>query len=116
MIVQHVGIVVRDAEESRLFYTEGFDLVELPRPDVGIPGHWLADRNGVQVHLIEFADGQVFPPGVHVAFETADLDADLARLAALGVETDNVVDMIGRRQAFIRDPSGNTLELNEVTA
>lgn len=41
-----------------------------------------------------------------------DLDARLASLAAAGVEpVDGVVDGRGGRQALVRDPSGNLVEL-----
>lgn len=113
MHLQHVGIVVDDAEKARRFYVEVMGLHELPRPDLGIPGSWLGGASGGQLHVIELSDARPLPPGVHVAFEVADLDAEIARLAELGHEVGPVNTMTGARQAFLTDPSGNTIELNQ---
>lgn len=49
-----------------------------------------------------------------IQFRIEDLDARLTSLAELGVEpVDGVVEGRGGRQALVRDPSGNLVELFE---
>lgn len=48
----------------------------------------------------------------HVCFETNDIDADVARLSAAGIELHAPVQQSGAaRIAFFRDPDGNVFEL-----
>ena len=112
LAVQHVALTVTDLEAAMAFYTEilGFDI--LPRPDFGVPGVWMATGNGVQIHLVE--DAAFEPPsGPHLAFETADIHAEVARLRDLGVEVGDPFELFGVHQAFFHDPAGNQFELNQ---
>lgn len=110
--VQHVSLSVTDIDEALPFYRDALGLHELPRPDFGLPGAWLGSGNGVQIHLVEDAD---FTPvaGPHLAFETADIDAEIDRLRALGVEVGDAFELEGVHQAFFHDPTGNQFELNQ---
>ncbi|MDH3752766.1 MAG: VOC family protein [Acidimicrobiia bacterium] len=110
--VHHVSINVDDLEATRAFYVDtlGFEL--LPRPDLGIAGAWLGMADGRQLHLIE---GTV-PPGLgqHFALHVADIDAAIAELRTGGLEvSDPSAFPDGARQAFLSDPSGNLVELNQ---
>lgn len=109
--VHHVSINVTDAAEALTFYTEvlGFG-VRTDRPDFGFGGAWL-DVGGQQVHLIEAAA----PPnlGQHFAVAVADLDATVVELRGKGIEVSDAKPVGPGRQAFLTDPSGNTVELNE---
>lgn len=50
----------------------------------------------------------------HVCFAVEDLDAEVRRLAAAGVETrTKVLDFHGRKLVFLRGPEGITVELSE---
>lgn len=111
LAVQHVAIDVADLDAALDFYTRVLDFAVLPRPDLG-RGAWLSSGNGVQVHLVE--NSECTPaPGHHLAFETADIDAEIARLRGLGVEVADAFELFGTRQTFFTDPSGNQLELNQ---
>jgi len=112
MPVQHISFSVSNLAEALPFYTDALGFGVLPRPDFGFPGAWLRSGNGVQIHLIEDSN---FSPvhGPHVAFETADIDAESARLASHGVEVGDVFELNGNRQAFFHDPTGNQFELNQ---
>lgn len=110
--VQHVSLSVTDFDAAIGFYTDvlGFEL--LPRPDFGFPGAWLSTGNGIQIHLIEDPNF-VAPSGPHVAFEAADITAEVERLRGLGVEVGDPFELNGTQQAFFYDPSGNQFELNQ---
>jgi catechol 2,3-dioxygenase-like lactoylglutathione lyase family enzyme len=109
--VHHVSINVRDAAESIAFYTGVLGLTQRSdRPDFGFGGAWL-DAGDQQVHLIEApvpADH-----GQHFAIRVADLDAAVAGLRERGVDVSDPKPVGAARQSFLRDPSGNAIELHE---
>jgi catechol 2,3-dioxygenase-like lactoylglutathione lyase family enzyme len=108
--VHHVAICVADAQKGLAFYRDVLGMTQLPRPDLG-PGYWL-DAGGQQVHLME-SDTQ--PPGAnHFAIRVDDIDAAVADLQGQGVEVHRIPLIPGvGRQAFLHDPFGNLLELNQ---
>jgi catechol 2,3-dioxygenase-like lactoylglutathione lyase family enzyme len=115
--IHHVSLNVRDHEVARQWYTEKLGLEPVERPDFGFPGSWMAFPDGRQVHLIEVAD-HVAPAGQHFAIRVADIDTTVAELRANGVEVGDPYDgpRGAGRQAFLEDPSGNLVELNQPTA
>ena len=110
--VHHVSLNEHDAELTGRFYTEVLGLEVLPRPDFPFKGLWL--RAGAQeLHLIEVENHRV-PGGEHFAFRVDDVDAVCRELAERGVKVSKPMEVPGAgRQAFLRDPSGNLLELNQ---
>lgn len=109
--VHHVSVNVRDAAEALAFYTEVLGLTpRADRPDFGFGGAWL-DIGGQQVHLIEAAVPD--DVGQHFAVHVADVDAAVAEVRAHGVEVSDPVPVGAGRQAFLRDPSGNRIELQQ---
>ncbi len=109
--IHHVSICVRDSDEAVKFYTDVLGLIVLPRPDFGFGGHWL-DAGGQQVHLMESDEAR--PKGDHFALRVDDLDAAVADIRDQGVTVHTVDHMVGAgRQAFLHDPSGNFIELNQ---
>jgi catechol 2,3-dioxygenase-like lactoylglutathione lyase family enzyme len=115
LAVQHVSLSVVDVAEALTFYSDvvGFDV--LPRPDFGVAGAWLVTGNGVQIHLIEDPDFEA-PAGPHFALETTDIDSEVTRLRARGVDVGDAFELNGVQQAFFYDPSGNQIELNQPAA
>jgi glyoxylase I family protein len=112
--LHHVSINVRDVAAALDFYTGTLGLAQRDdRPDFGFGGAWL-DVGGQQVHLIE---GDV-PEGLgqHFAVEVSDLDTTVEELRGRGVKVSDPVPVGSNRQAFLRDPSGNSVELQEVGA
>ncbi len=111
--VHHVSINVRDADASTRFYVDVLGLTERDdRPDFGVAGAWL-QAGDQQVHLIEVADVEP-PEGQHFALRVTDLDAAREHLVAHGVdvsEPSRIGDVCV--QAFLRDPTGNLIELNQ---
>ncbi len=109
--LHHVSINVSDVPAALDFYTRLLGLAErADRPDFSFGGAWL-DAGGQQVHLIE-AD---VPPslGQHFALAVADLDAAVAELRGHGVTVTDPVVVGPGRQAFLTDPCGNRVELQE---
>jgi glyoxylase I family protein len=109
--VHHVAINVQDVDEAIAFYTKRLGLmVRSDRPDFGFPGAWL-DAGKQQVHLIEAPVPA--SQGQHFALLFDDLDTVIADLRDAGVEVSDAVPAGFGRQAFVTDPSGNTIELHE---
>lgn len=121
--IHHVAIIASDYARSRHFYA---DILRLPV----IREVWRAERQSwkcdldagnAQVELFSFPDPPLRPSypearGLrHLAFALADLDAEVARLSALGVVTEpvRVDEYTGRRFTFFADPDGLPLELYE---
>ncbi len=111
--VHHVSLNVGDLDEATRFYTEVLGLEVLPRPDFGFPGLWLRSE-AQEIHLIQ-VENHVAPEGQHFAFRVDDLDASIAELQERGVKVAGPFEIPGlaARQAFLRDPSGNMIELNQ---
>jgi catechol 2,3-dioxygenase-like lactoylglutathione lyase family enzyme len=111
--VHHVAIQVDDVDAARVFYSEVLGLTEIERPDFPVGGAWF--RLGRQELHLGAADGHVAPERQHFAVHVADLDATVAAIEAHGVsvrKTGLTFPGAGY-QAFLRDPSGNLIELNQ---
>jgi len=109
--VHHVSINVADVDAAVSFYVGTLGLTRRDdRPDLGIGGAWL-DAGAQQVHLIEAP----VPPdrGQHFALLVDDLDAVVAELRDEGVAVGDATPIGTSRQAFVRDPSGNSVELHQ---
>lgn len=109
--VHHVSINVADVDSALAFYVDALGLtVRRDRPEFGFGGAWL-DAGGQQVHLIEAE-----PPaskGQHFALAVAGIDDVVAELRAGGYQVSDPSPVGPGRQAFLMDPSGNLVELNE---
>jgi catechol 2,3-dioxygenase-like lactoylglutathione lyase family enzyme len=126
-ILHHVSILTSDVERSAAFYRDVFGFERLPRPDFPVRGAWLGcgDR---QVHLVDHAPGTFRKGGVdnndtHFAIRTANFDAVVDRLKALGFREDLPADdplhlmvkrtgAAGFAQVYFLDPDRNVIEVN----
>ena len=137
----HVTIVVRDVEAAKRFF--GLLGFELDRSVVitgdvfsaymGVPGieaeHATLALAGatprIEVQLLGYREPAPRPnPAVedlhtigfnHLCFAVDDLDAEVRRLRAAGVETrTDVLDFRGHKLVFLRGPEGITVELSEL--
>jgi catechol 2,3-dioxygenase-like lactoylglutathione lyase family enzyme len=110
--IHHVSLGADDVEASTAFYCDVLGGRLLDRPDFGFPGAWI-EIGGSQVHLIESAE---HPSGAnHFALQVPDRDAAVADLQARGADvriSERLAPGTGK-QAFLADPSGNIIELNE---
>lgn len=111
--LQHVNIPSTDLERSREFYLDRLGLPELPRPAFESQGVWIGAGPENAIHISEVA--ALGPnPNNHYALEVADLEGLLNVLERRGVgfRRSAYVPEAGR-QAFISDPDGNVIELNQ---
>jgi catechol 2,3-dioxygenase-like lactoylglutathione lyase family enzyme len=109
--VHHVNVLVSDVDEAVRFYTEVLGLREAPRPDLG-PGAWL-QLGDEQVHLSHTAE-RLEESFQHFAIRVDDVDAAVTEIRAAGWPVDPIPLIPGAgHQAFLRDPSGNLIELNQ---
>jgi glyoxylase I family protein len=109
--VHHVSINVSDVDATKAFYVDVLGFAERrDRPDFGFGGAWL-DVGGQQVHLIEgTVPGAV---GQHFAVAVDDLDAVVAELRGRGIKVSDPQPVATSRQSFLKDPSGNLVELQQ---
>ncbi len=114
--IHHVAINVNDVDEAISFYTTALRFsVIASRPDFGIPGAWL-QAGAQQLHLVG-ADDFTVDRQQHFALEIDDADAWAEHLTTCGVEVRRATALVGAgNQLFVRDPSGNRIELNQPDA
>lgn len=112
--INHVSIVTRDLDESERFYTELFGAERIVSPNFGAPVRWLRVGDS-QIHLLQGAGGG----GVgHYGVTVDDLAPVYERARALGA-LDTAVNghhlwelPDGVAQLYLRDPSGNLVEVD----
>jgi catechol 2,3-dioxygenase-like lactoylglutathione lyase family enzyme len=108
--IHHVNLMFEDIDAAREFYGETLGFEELERPDFGFPGLWFQ----MGAHQIHLQPGGAPDSFQHFALEVEGFDSLVEELRELGVEImmGAPVDGAGR-QAFIKDPTGNIIELNQ---
>jgi catechol 2,3-dioxygenase-like lactoylglutathione lyase family enzyme len=110
--IHHVAINVHDLDEALGFYVDRLGFSVLDRPPFDFPGAWL-QAGASQIHLMETSEATI-DRRQHLALRVDDLEDVLGELAAAGVEAARVPYTPGAgQQAFLRDPSGNRIELNQ---
>jgi catechol 2,3-dioxygenase-like lactoylglutathione lyase family enzyme len=114
LAVHHVSLNVDDVERAGAFYTDVLGLSPIDRPELGVPGRWLSCGT-TEIHLVEVGDDHQAPDSQHVAFQVANLDRARAEVQAAGIDVTEVMDIGAGRQAFLTDPAGNLIELNQPT-
>ena len=109
--MHHVSINVHDTAAAVAFYTDVLGLtLRDDRPDFSFAGAWL-DLGAQQVHLLEVPVPD--DRGQHFAIGVADLDEVVAELRGRGITVSDPKPVGSGRQAFLHDPSGNLVELNQ---
>jgi catechol 2,3-dioxygenase-like lactoylglutathione lyase family enzyme len=113
--VNHVSVSARDLEEGIAFYTELLGAERLATPAFGVPVAWLALET-TQLHL--FLSDAEPPFAHHFGITVVDLERPYRmaeRLDAFERETfgNHLIELPGDvAQLYLRDPSGNLLELD----
>ena len=108
--VHHVALVVDDLDAAYNFYENVMGFSALPRPDFGFDGKWY-QVGGQQIHIFP---GTTAAGTHHLALQVGDLDAAVESLETAGIKVGRSQYFAGAgRQAFLKDPSGNRIELNQ---
>jgi catechol 2,3-dioxygenase-like lactoylglutathione lyase family enzyme len=110
--IHHVAIAVTDLEDASRFYEEVLGFARRDdRPDLAVAGAWLDTGSGQQLHLLQAEPAENV--GQHFAVLVDDLDARVAELRQMGIDISDPSPVGRARQSFLRDPSGNVVELHE---
>ena len=107
-----MAVHVKNLEESMRFYEDilGFVLADTPASAQGI--QWYDLPNGTQLHLFERDIKLSVSSRAHFAIEVADLDSWRNYLTSIGTNIEApTVDVYTAKRLFLRDPSGNLIEL-----
>jgi catechol 2,3-dioxygenase-like lactoylglutathione lyase family enzyme len=113
--LNHVSVVARNLEEGVRFYRDVLGLESLPTPNFEFPVAWLR-AGDLQLHLFERPGAA--PPYAHFGLEIDDFMSVYRRVKELGLlDRDTFGNAIfelpdGAVQMYIRDPSGNLIELD----
>ena len=139
--MNHTGFVVADLERSVKFYSEGLGLMVsfqveagseplsqlLGYENVKVKAAYLRAFDGHSLELIQYVNPPVevrdpadqhprhLTGSTHLSFIVADLEGTIARLEQLGATLLNppVQLMTGLRSAYLQDPDGNWIELDD---
>ena len=113
--IHHVTLIVQNLEEACAFYEEEFGLEALPAFKLDFPAQFYRINDEQQLHITEWEDEPSFRG--HVCFQVEDFSSVFFRMKA-----QNRIDVTpwgkvrklpdGAMQMFIRDPSGNLVEIS----
>ena len=116
--LDHVTIIVKDAQASLAFYQSllGVDILE--RPDLAFPGFWIDLHAGQSLHIMQLANpnesttrpehgGQDF----HFALRVDSVEPFVKKLNTMGRAFTKSTS--GRNALFVRDLDENAFELFE---
>lgn len=116
--LDHVSILVSDAERAYAFYQKVLGLSSLPRPNLGFPGYWLDLNDGRSLHLMQLPDPSSAAEKPehggrdwHFALRVDDLAWHAKQLEQLKIPFTR--SKSGRKALFFRDLDGNAVELFE---
>ena len=121
--VHHVAIIGTDYEKSKHFYVDllGFEVIrEIYREH---RDDWKIDLRladcELELFIIKTAPKRPSYPEAaglrHLAFAVESVDATVAELNALGIETEpvRIDEVTGKKMTFFFDPDGLPLEIHE---
>lgn len=122
-MLEYTGIRVRDLARARRFYCEGLGLRPGRSGRMAAGGVWEELKDPESGHLLElnyYPDNPPYREGDeldHLGFRVDDLDGTIDRLVELGakIRIPPFVDA-GFRLAFLSDPDGVWIELQEGVA
>lgn len=113
-LIQHVNVNVDDLNAAIPFYRDILGLTLDPTPDQGFPCQFFKVGAVQQIHMNEMRDARQFRG--HFCLVVPDFMAVYGRAKA-----NNVIDVApwgkvrqlpnGKMQMFVRDPSGNLIEI-----
>ncbi len=115
--INHVALVVNNLEEACKFYENELGLEPIPAFLFDYPTAFFKFNEEQQLHLTEWED--VYSFRGHICVQVDDINSLFFRMKELGVidirPWGNVRQLPdGAIQLFVRDPSGNLVELSSV--
>ncbi len=113
--IQHVNVMVDDLAAAIEFYGGVLGLERAATPELGFPAQFFSVGDGQEIHVNELGD--VHPERSHFCLRLGDFNAVFARALdgdVFETETWGRARRLptGVMQAFVRDPSGNLIELS----
>ena len=113
--IQHVNVMVDDLDAAIEFYGEVLGLERTFTPDLGFPAQFFAVDDAQEIHVNELGD--VHPERSHFCLRLDDFNAVFRRALDRGLFETETWDgarrlPTGVMQAFVRDPSGNLIEIS----
>lgn len=113
--IQHVNLLVDNIAHADQFYGEILGLPRVPNPEQGFRSRFFQLADGQQFHVNEIPDDR--PYRAHVCIVVDDFNDVFRRAKTAGVIDIEVWGKIrrlpsGTAQMFLRDPSGNLVEIS----
>ena len=109
--LHHVSLNVTDVRACVAFY-EAMGFREIERPELGFDGAWMRIGDTGELHLLVAPPPEAVCP--HVAIHDDDHDEALSALDAADIPPDRISEIDGLcRQAFLTDPAGYQVVLNQ---
>jgi lactoylglutathione lyase len=113
--INHVALIVNNLEAACKFYEEELGLEPLPAFLFDYPTAFFKINDTQQLHLTEWDD--VYSFRGHICMQVDDINTIFWRMKSLGVIDINPWGKVrqlpdGPIQMFVRDPSGNLIELS----
>lgn len=115
----HVSVHAYDLDDSARFYKGFFGMEEIPSPDFPFPVRWLR-VGGLQLHL--FKSEAPAPQGHHFGLDVDDFETVYLKANETGARIEEgyfskIYELPdGAVQMYLRDPSGNMVEVNHPDA
>ncbi len=113
--IHHVTLVVDDLDKARAFYENELGLEPIPVFNLDFPAQFFRVNDTQQLHVTEWEDSYSFRG--HVCFRVDNFNEIFRRMKARGAidtapwgKVRRLPD--GAMQMFIRDPSGNLVEIS----
>lgn len=116
--LDHVSIIVKDAEASLTFYQSLLGLSCLDRPNLGFPGYWLDLYGGQSLHIMQLdnPNQNTTRPAhggrdYHFALRVDSIADYIKKLETSGATYTE--SKSGRKALFVKDLDNNAFELFE---
>lgn len=116
--LDHVSIIVKDAEASLAFYQDLLGVTLLERPTIAFPGYWVDLFEGQSLHIMQMDnpnEGTVRPEhggrDYHFALRVDSIKEYAEKLTLMKLPF--TLSQSGRNALFTRDLDNNAFELFE---